>query len=103
MLGLLAGPVTAAGQSVLGMSIARARRATVSYERRYWAGEAVTLQVGHCQRADARQVSCLAEAVKPGQIVLVRDWATRLPGGMIRLHPGSFATITVLEPEANSP
>jgi hypothetical protein len=100
MFAFLAAPVTAEGQPVGSMTIATARRAIVSFERRYWAGEAVTLKVGHCQRAGAREVSCLAEALKPGQVVLVRDWATRLPGGLIRVHPGSFATITVLGPEA---
>ena len=103
MLALLAAPVAAEGQSVGGMSIATARRAIVSYERQYWAGEGVRLKVDRCERADARRVSCLAEAVKPGQVVLVRDWATRLRGGIIRVHPGSFAAVTVLEPEANSP
>jgi hypothetical protein len=50
MLALLAAPVAAEGQSVGGMSIATARRAIVSYERQYWAGEGVRLKVDRCER-----------------------------------------------------
>jgi len=96
----LAASVNANAKPSARLSIATARRAIIYYERQYWTGEGATLKVDRCRRADSHRVSCLAEAVKPGQTVLVRDWVTRVSRGIIRIHPGSFATVTALESEA---
>jgi hypothetical protein len=93
-------PASANAKLSRRLSIATAQRAITVYEGEYWTGQRVTLNVGHCQHHGARQVSCLAEAVKPGQTVVVRDWATLLPQGIIRIHPGSIATTITLESES---
>jgi hypothetical protein len=77
------------------LTMAHARTAITAYERGYWKGS-MTVKVRSCRRHSPRQVSCLAEATRPGETILVRDWATILAHGIIRVHPGDFTTVITL-------
>jgi hypothetical protein len=87
--GCTAAPADA--QSVL--PIATAKRAITTYERLYWHGQPVTLTIGECRRRSAQQVTCVARASEGEASFTTVDWATRLRGGIIRVHPGEFLDV----------
>lgn len=93
VLAVLLTPVPAVAQ----LSLATARRAITTYEDRYWQGRSVAVSVGRCTRLSPKKVTCLSEIRSPGETTIVRDWATLLKHGIIRVHPGSFTTTIVLE------
>jgi hypothetical protein len=79
------------------LSRALAERAITAYEHGYWKAQGMTVKVDHCQRHSALQVTCLAEAAKQGETVIVQDWATLLPHEIVRIHPGSETTTITME------
>ena len=79
------------------LSLAAAQRAITLYERIYWKGQDATVTVGHCERVNVRQVSCLSEVASSNTTTVVRDWATLLAHQIIRVHPGDYATTVTLE------
>ena len=86
---------SALASPVKPLTMAHARTAITAYERGYWKGS-MTVKVRSCRRHSPRQVSCLAEATRPGETILVRDWATILAHGIIRVHPGDVTTVITL-------
>ena len=80
------------------LSMAAAERAITLYEQNYWKGRGVTVSVRDCQRHSALQVTCVAEGAgtQPEETSVARDWATLLPHGIIRVHPGNLELILAL-------
>jgi hypothetical protein len=90
-------PATVLAHRPLYLSMAVAKRSVTTYERLYWKGHEITLQVSHCQRHSAVQVSCLSQATSKGTTITARDWARLLPQNVIRVHPGSIEAVLTLE------
>ena len=96
LVSLLA-PATVSAHRPLYLSVAVAKRSVTTYERLYWKGHQITLQVSHCQRHSAVQVSCLSQATLRGTTITARDWAMLLPQNVIRVHPGRVEAVLTLE------
>jgi hypothetical protein len=94
---LLSMPVTVSAHRPLYLSMAVAKTSVTTYEQLYWKGHQITLQVSHCQRHSAVQVSCLSQATLKGTTITARDWARLLPQNVIRVHPGSVEAVLTLE------
>ncbi len=79
------------------LSLATARRAVTTYERGYWEGQGVSLRIVRCDRRNAVQVSCTAEALAGEDTrISATDSVALLPQDIIRVHPGLVEEVLVL-------
>ncbi len=94
----LAVPPGASAHRARWLSLATARRAVTTYERGYWEGQGVSLRIIKCDRQNAVQVSCTAEALAGEDTrISATDSVTLLPQDIIRVHPGLVEEVLVLQ------
>jgi hypothetical protein len=97
-LAALVPSAAAAAQRSRYLSLATARRAIATYERGFWEGQGVSMQIVNCARHNAVQVACTAEAqAGEGARISTTDSATLLPQDVIRVHPGRVEEVLVLQ------
>jgi hypothetical protein len=95
---LLVLPAGASAQRARWLSLATARRAVRTYERGYWEGQGVSLRIVSCDRQNAVQVTCTAEALAGEDTrISATDSVTLLPQDIIRVHPGLVEEVLVLK------
>lgn len=94
---ILAALLAPAAARAAPLPLASARRAVLIYERTYWTGQhqLVTLSVDGC-RHEGHRASCIVKATSLNRVVNSRDYVTRLPGGVLRVHAGLSETLEVL-------
>lgn len=98
VLAALASSLLLAASAHGELSITVAHRAITTYETRYWKGQGAAITVERCRRRSRAQVTCIARAEdEHGSVIETTDWATVIAHGIIRVHPGKFEIVQVLE------